>query len=75
MDLATRKYNFIRELIDIDKESIIEALERVLKQIREEEEEEETLDDTLKQELDNRLSAYQDNPEDLLDWENVKNDW
>ncbi len=71
MDLATRKYNFIRELIDIDKESIIEALERVLKQIREE----ETLDDALKQELDNRLSAYQDNPEDLLDWENVKNDW
>lgn len=71
MDLATRKYNFIRELIDIDKESIIEALERVLKQIREE----ETLDDALKQELDNRLSAYQDNPEDLLDWEDVKNDW
>lgn len=71
MDLATRKYNFIRELIDIDKESIIEALERVLKQIREE----ETLDDALKQELDNRLFAYQDNPEDLLDWEDVKNDW
>lgn len=71
MDLATRKYNFIRELIDIDKESIIEALERVLKQKREE----ETLDDTLKQELDNRLSAYQENPEDLLDWEGVKNDW
>lgn len=71
MDLATRKYNFIRELIDIDNESIIEALERVLKQIREE----EILDDGLKQELDNRLSAYQENPEDLLDWEDVKNDW
>ena len=71
MDLATRKYNFIRELIDIDKESIIEALERVLKQKIAE----EALDDALKQELDNRLSVYQENPEDLLDWEDVKNDW
>lgn len=32
MDLATRKYNFIRELVDVDKENIIETLERVLKQ-------------------------------------------
>jgi len=72
MDLATRKYSFIQELIDIDKESILDALEKVLKQKKEEAQE---LSDEIKQELDGRLASYHKNPDDLLDWEAVKNDW
>ena len=73
MDLATRKYNFIQELINnVDKENILEALEKVLKQKKEENQE---LSDEIKQELDNRLASYHKNPDDVLDWEEVKNDW
>jgi len=73
MDLATRKYNFIQELINnVDKENILEALEKVLKQKKEEHQE---LSDEIKQELDNRLTSYNNNPDDVLDWEEVKNDW
>ncbi|TZF84870.1 hypothetical protein FW774_07795 [Pedobacter sp. BS3] len=72
MDLATRKYNFIQELIDIDKESILDALEKVLKQKKEESQE---LSDEIRQELDDRLASYHKNPNDLLDWESVKKDW
>ena len=39
MDLEARKYNFIQELFGIDKESIMTALERVLKQEIEEQQE------------------------------------
>ena len=73
MDLATRKYNFIQELINnVDKENILEALEKVLKQKKEEHQE---LSDEIKQELDSRLTSYHKNPDDVLDWEEVKNDW
>lgn len=72
MDLATRKYNFIQELINIDEESILEALERVLKQEKEEHQE---ISGATKKELDKRLKHYQDNPDDVLDWEEVKDDW
>jgi len=73
MDLATRKYNFIQELINnVDKENILEALEKVLKQKKEENQE---LSDEIKQELDSRLASYHNNPDDVLDWEEVKNDW
>ena len=72
MDLTTRKYNFIQELINVDKESILDALEKVLKQKKEENQE---LSDEIKQELDSRLASYHNNPDDVLDWEEVKNDW
>lgn len=72
MDLATRKYNFIQELVNVDKESIIEALERVLKQ---EKEKHQKISVAHKNELNKRLESYQNNPDDLLEWEDVKNDW
>lgn len=72
MDLATRKYRFIQELINVDKESVLEILEKVLKQNKEENQE---LSDEIKQELDSRLASYHNNPDDVLDWEEVKNDW
>jgi len=72
MDLEARKYNFIKELFSIDKESIIDTLERVLKREKEQYQEIST---EHKKELDNRLENYKNNPDDVLDWEDVKRDW
>ena len=72
MDLETRKYHFIKELFNVDNESIIDTLERVLKR---EKEAEQDLSTEHKKELDHRLESYKNNPNDVLDWDNVKNDW
>ena len=72
MDLQLRKYNFIQELIHVEKESVIEALEHVLKREKERHEEIPTAH---KKELNHRLESYKNNPDNLLDWETVKNDW
>lgn len=72
MDLQLRKYNFIQELVHVENESVIMALERVLKQEKEQHEEIST---TLKKELDHRLENYKKNPDNVLDWEAVKKDW
>lgn len=72
MDLSARKYQFIQELISIDKENIMDALERVLKREREEHQE---LSKSHKKELDSRLESYKNNPSGLIDWEDVKKDW
>lgn len=72
MDLMARKYHFMEQLFAIDKESILDALERTLKKEREEVQE---ISEANKAILDERLEAYKNNPNDLLDWEDVKNDW
>lgn len=72
MDLEARKYQFIQELFSIDRESIIDTLERVLKHEKEAHQE---ISIENKKELDNRLESYKNNPEDVLDWNDVKNDW
>ena len=72
MDLEARKYHLIQELFSIDRESIIDTLERVLKREKEEHQEISTEN---KKELDDRLESYKNNPNDVLDWKNVKNDW
>ena len=72
MDLEVRKYNFIQELISIDKDKIMTTLERVLKQEKEEHQEVSAIH---KKELDGRLERYKKNPNDVLDWKDVKQDW
>ena len=72
MDLQLRKYNFIQQLVDVEKESIMATLERVLKQEKEEHQEISTAH---KKELDNRLKSYKENPDDVLDWSAVKENW
>jgi len=72
MDLEARKYNFIQELFNVDRESIMDVLERVLKQEKEEHQE---ISQAHKTELDNRLKSYKDDPEDVLDWKDVKDNW
>jgi hypothetical protein len=72
MDLEVRKYNFIQELISIDKDKIMTTLELVLKQEKEEHQEVSPIH---KKELDGRLERYKKNPNDVLDWNDVKQDW
>ena len=55
MNLEARKYHLIQELFNIDKESVIDTLERVLKREKEECEEIST---EHKKELNNRLESY-----------------
>lgn len=72
MDLELRKYHFMQEMFNIERESIMDSLERVLKR---EKEEHQKISAVLKKELDNRLESYKNNPDDVLDWEDVRNDW
>ena len=72
MDLKARKYQFIQELFSIERESILDILEDVLKK---EKQKDLQISKTQKKELDARLDSYEKNPENILDWEDVKNDW
>jgi len=72
MDLEARKYNFIQELFTIDKASVMDVLERVLKK---EKEENQGISSSDKKILDTRLESYKNNPDAVLNWENVKEDW
>jgi uncharacterized protein YbcC (UPF0753/DUF2309 family) len=71
-NLSARKYHFIEELMTVEEESVMEALERVLKK---EKEAQERISTVQKKELDQRLQSYSENPEDLLDWNEVKEEW
>ena len=72
MDLETRKYHSIKEIISIDRASVLDNLESVLKL---ENENVNEISAENKEELDNRLKAYKENPNDLLNWEDVKQNW
>lgn len=72
MDLSARKYHFIEELMTVEEESVMEALEQVLKR---EKEAKERISKANKKELDQRLKNYSENPENILDWQDVKNEW
>lgn len=71
MDLSARKYHFIQELLTVNEE-VMDSLEAVLKKAQEEKEE---LSQETKDLLDSRLASYHKNPEDVLDWEDVKKSW
>ena len=70
MDLKARKYQFIQELFSIDRESILDILEDVL---RREKEKDLQISASQKKELDTRLDGYEKNPENILDCEDMKN--
>jgi hypothetical protein len=72
MDLSVRKYHFIEELMTVEEESVMDALEQVLKQKKEAQEQ---ISNSNKKELDKRLKNYSENPDDTIDWQEVKNDW
>ena len=72
MDLQKRKYNFIQELIQVENDRVLDALENVLKR---EKEEHQDISNENKKELDDRLEMYRNNPDDLIDWETEKNNW
>ena len=72
MDLDVRKYKFIKELLRVESDDVMDKLERILGQERDYAEE---LSPEHKAELDRRLKAYENNPQDFLNWEEVKKDW
>jgi len=67
MDLAARKYHFIEELLKVRSEDIMDRLEEILKP------DDDISDYT--EILSQRLKDYHDNPNDLLDWDDVKDKW
>ena len=72
MDLQLRKYYLIQEIFNIERESAMDALERALKEVNESDYE---IPKEQREILDQRLNSYKENPDDLLDWEEVKKDW
>lgn len=72
MDLSARKYHFIEELMAVEEESVMDALEQVLKLGKEAK---ESISNSNKNELDKRLKTYSENPENILNWQDVKNQW
>lgn len=72
MDFEIRKYKFIQELVHIESENILHALEQALKR---EKAAHRQIDTATKHILDQRLESYKNNPDDILDWEDVKTDW
>ncbi|PHS02546.1 MAG: hypothetical protein COA80_00710 [Leeuwenhoekiella sp.] len=72
MDLDVRKYKFIKELLRVESDDVMDKLERILGQERDYAEE---LSPEHKAELDRRLKSYENNPQDFLNWEEVKKDW
>lgn len=70
MNLETRKYNLIQGLINVNNEEVVSELELVLDKHKA-----DGISVSHKKILDNRLRSYKDNPENVLDWNDVKNDW
>lgn len=70
-DLLARKYSFIEEVFNVENDTF-KKLEKILKK--------DKLDkigipSAHKEELDNRLESYRKNPQDLLDWDEIKKEW
>lgn len=71
MDLAARKYHFIEELLKIENETIMAKLEKVLSS----EVTNISIPSFHKKILKERIDDFKSNPEELLDWEDVKDKW
>jgi hypothetical protein len=71
MDLAARKYSFIEEIFNVENDTF-EKLEKILKQDKIEKIGVPTEHKVV---LDERLEAYKKNPQELLDWDEIKNEW
>ena len=72
MDLAARKYHFIEELLKLENESILEKLEKILKKEKDSKLPEPAFH---RETLKIRMDEYKNNPDNILDWEDVKNEW
>jgi hypothetical protein len=71
MDLAARKYSFIEEIFSVENDTF-EKLEMILKNDKIEK---IGVPSEHKDELDKRLESYKKNPQELLDWDKIKNEW
>lgn len=72
MSLEERKYHFIQELFGVQEEQIMTALEKVLKK---ENKRHLEISNEDKMELDKRIKLFEKDPDNLLEWDEVKNKW
>jgi len=72
MDLQTRKYQVIKELFKVESEQVIEIMENILNV---QNENKIALPAWQKDILDERLKELEANPENLLDWDTIKEKW
>ncbi len=71
MDLSARKYSFIEEIFNIENDTF-ERLEKILKKANVDKIE---ISSEHKEVLNKRLETYRKNPQNLLDWDELKNEW
>ena len=71
MDLSARKYSFIEEIFNVEEDTF-ERLEKILKKAKVDKLE---ISSEHKEELNKRLETYRKNPQNLLDWDELKNEW
>ena len=72
LDLRQNVLDYINNKADIRFLRLVNAL---AKSYQEEESECQEISAENKKELNNRLDSYKNNPNDLLEWDNVKQDW
>lgn len=68
--ISLGKYTTIEDL-EIEKDALV-ALEKILQKYKLNK---LGVPSWHRDELDNRLESYRDNPNDLLDWDDIKKDW
>lgn len=72
MDLQTRKYQVINELVKVESEQMIELFEDILNMKNRPK---HTLPAWQKAVIDERLQDLKANPEKVLNWDNLKEVW
>lgn len=74
MGLEAKKYEIIRELVKLKDKNIIREIENIIKRENEENLPQE-IPEKVKRELNRRLNEYRKNPDNVIDWSSVKNEW
>lgn len=73
LDLRQNVLDYINNKADSRFLRLVNALAKTYQE--EESSEHQEISAENKKELNNRLESYKNNPNDLLEWENVKRDW
>jgi 2-oxoglutarate dehydrogenase complex dehydrogenase (E1) component-like enzyme len=73
LDLRQNVLDYINNKADSRFLRLVNALAKTYQE--EESSEYQEISAENKKELNNRLESYKNNPNDLLEWENVKRDW
>ncbi len=69
-----------KELLESRDPYLVDAVKNMIRSMHKakgglSKEEHQNLSSAQKKELDYRMESYENKPDDVLDWENLKNDW